>query len=115
MAGGPLGLGSPVIRRCYCAVPSAGSKQPVLGRSGFLLRACFGAPSPLPICSGALVLEGGQLMWPAPPLPAPAAPPPKKEETQEVTIPTATIVETAEEPKKKKVIKAKVAVEAKPE
>lgn len=50
-----------------------------MGRSGFLLRACFGAPSPLPICSGALVLEGGQLMWPAPPLPAPAAPPPKKE------------------------------------
>ncbi|PRW58593.1 NAD(P) mitochondrial isoform A [Chlorella sorokiniana] len=28
---------------------------------------------------GALVLENGQLMWPAPPLPAPAAPPPKKE------------------------------------
>lgn len=25
------------------------------------------------------MLEGGQLMWPAPPLPAPAAPPPKKE------------------------------------
>lgn len=29
---------------------------------------------------GALVLEGGELRWPAPPLPAPAAPPPKKEE-----------------------------------
>lgn len=35
--------------------------------------------APAPPRSGALVLEGGQLMWPAPPLPAPAAPPPKKE------------------------------------
>ncbi|EFN59205.1 hypothetical protein CHLNCDRAFT_138139 [Chlorella variabilis] len=31
---------------------------------------------------GALVLEGGELRWPAPPLAAPAAPPPRKEEAK---------------------------------
>ena len=36
-------------------------------------------PPPSP-CSGALVLENGELRWPAPPLPAPAAPPKKAEQ-----------------------------------
>lgn len=33
-------------------------------------------------CSGALVLEDGELRWPAPPLPPPAAPPKKAEEAK---------------------------------
>lgn len=48
--------------------------------------AALTVPPRLPACpaprSGALVLEDGQLRWPAPPLPAPAAPPKKAEEAK---------------------------------